>query len=96
MGKIKNPAKTAASKISRKTKENKPTKINKALNFDGFDDYISIDDSEQLKTQSISQRDYKETAKDIEKKLKENFEIVQKTDLLPFHKKHFFYILKKK
>ena len=48
-----------------------------------------------LKTQSISQRDYKETAKDIEKKLKENFEIVQKTDLLPFHKKHFFYILKK-
>lgn len=31
MGKIKNPAKTAASKISRKTKENKPTKINKDL-----------------------------------------------------------------
>lgn len=29
-------------------------KINKAILFDGVDDYIEIDDSEQLKTQSIS------------------------------------------
>ncbi len=49
-----------------------------------------------LKTQSISQKNYKETAKEVENKLKEKFLIVQKTDLLPFHKKHFFYVLKKK
>ncbi len=49
-----------------------------------------------LKTQSISQKDYKETAKEIEKQLKEKFEILEKADLAPFHKKHFFYVLKKK
>lgn len=49
-----------------------------------------------LKTQSISQKDFKETAKDAEKELKEYFEIVAQTDLFPFHKKHFFYVLKKK
>lgn len=48
-----------------------------------------------LKTQSISQKDYKETAKEIEKRLVENFEIIQKSDLYPFHKKHFFYVLRK-
>jgi len=49
-----------------------------------------------LKTQSISQKNYKETAKEIEKELKEKFLIVQKSDLSPYHKKHFFYVLKKK
>lgn len=43
-----------------------------------------------LKTQSISQEDYKETAKKVENELKERFLIVQKADLYPFHKKHFF------
>lgn len=49
-----------------------------------------------LKTQSISQKNYKETAKEIEKELEEKFLIVQKADLFPYHKKHFFYVLKKK
>ncbi|MFH1451726.1 MAG: fibrillarin-like rRNA/tRNA 2'-O-methyltransferase [archaeon] len=49
-----------------------------------------------LKTQSISQRDYGETAKEVEKELKKTFLIVQKADLYPYHKKHFFYVLTKK
>lgn len=49
-----------------------------------------------LKTQSISNKNYKETANEIEKELNGKFLIVQKTDLFPFHKKHFFYVLKKK
>lgn len=48
-----------------------------------------------LKTQSIAQQDYKKTAEEAEKKIKTFFTIIQKTDLSPFHKKHFFYILKK-
>jgi len=49
-----------------------------------------------LKTQSISQQDYKEIARQIEKELNKNFQIIQKADLYPFHKKHFFYVLEKK
>lgn len=49
-----------------------------------------------LKTQSISQKDYKQTSEDADQKLKIHFRIIKKLDLKPFHKKHFFYILKKK
>ena len=48
-----------------------------------------------LKTQSISQKDSKKTAEEVDEKLKENFKIIKKIDLYPFQKKHYFYFLKK-
>lgn len=49
-----------------------------------------------LKTQSISNRDYRETGKIVEKELVENFRVIGKVDLYPYHKKHYLFVLKKK
>lgn len=48
-----------------------------------------------LKTQSISQDDFNETVEKTKKKLKEYFRILDDGSLEPFHKKHWFFVLKK-
>jgi len=50
-----------------------------------------------LKTKSIdSIKSKQEVLKHVEKELKENLEIISKTDLEPYHKDHYFIICKKK
>ena len=49
-----------------------------------------------LKTQSISQRDPEKTILEAKAKLEKNFIIENSGTLEPFHKKHYFLILKKK
>lgn len=48
-----------------------------------------------LKTQSIRQDSPERICKDVEKQLKKNFKIISKLNLEPYHKKHFFFVLKK-
>ena len=49
-----------------------------------------------LKTQSISQQNPQITCKEAETKLNEKFKILSKINLEPYHKKHYFFVLKKK
>ncbi len=49
-----------------------------------------------LKTRSISQGSAEKMIAKIEKKLSEGFEILEKTSLEPFHKGHWFFVLRKK
>jgi fibrillarin-like pre-rRNA processing protein len=49
-----------------------------------------------LKTQSISQQDPDTTMREVSEKLKDKFEILQSQSLEPWHKKHYFFVLKKK
>lgn len=49
-----------------------------------------------LKTKSISQEDPFITYKIVKEKLKNSFEIIEETSLEPYHKFHWFFILKKK
>lgn len=49
-----------------------------------------------LKTQSISQQPAQITFQEVELKLKQHFKIVSRIKLEPYHKKHYFFILKKK
>ncbi|MEK6913249.1 MAG: fibrillarin-like rRNA/tRNA 2'-O-methyltransferase [Nanoarchaeota archaeon] len=49
-----------------------------------------------LKTQSISQQSPQITCKEAEIKLNEKFKILSKISLEPYHKKHYFFVLKKK
>ncbi|MFZ5954994.1 MAG: fibrillarin-like rRNA/tRNA 2'-O-methyltransferase [Nanoarchaeota archaeon] len=48
-----------------------------------------------LKTQSISQKNPEETLKQAKEKLSKNFEIIDFINLEPYHKKHYFFILRK-
>lgn len=48
-----------------------------------------------LKTQSISQRNWMETVRLVEKDLKKNFKIVDMKPIEKFHQKHFFFVLEK-
>ncbi len=48
-----------------------------------------------LKTKSISQGDSFVTYKKVKEKLKKFFEIIDETNLEPYHKFHWFFILKK-
>ncbi|MCL5730214.1 MAG: fibrillarin-like rRNA/tRNA 2'-O-methyltransferase [Candidatus Pacearchaeota archaeon] len=48
-----------------------------------------------LKTQSISQKPSKETFEKVEKMLGERFRIISKISLEPYHKKHYFFVLRK-
>ena len=49
-----------------------------------------------LKTQSISQQNPEKTLKEATNKLKAHFDILKTENLEPYHKKHYFFILKKK
>ena len=49
-----------------------------------------------LKTQSISQKSKVETLENVKKDLEEDFNILETSELEPFHQKHYFLILKKK
>jgi fibrillarin-like rRNA methylase len=49
-----------------------------------------------LKTQSISQGEPKDVFKKVKKKLGLMFEIIEERNLEPYHKKHWFFVLKKK
>ncbi len=49
-----------------------------------------------LKTQSISQQSPQITLREIEKKLSEKFKIISRINLEPYHKKHYFFVLRKK
>jgi fibrillarin-like pre-rRNA processing protein len=49
-----------------------------------------------LKTQSISQQSPQITCREAEIKLNEKFKILSKISLEPYHKKHYFFVLKKK
>ncbi len=49
-----------------------------------------------LKTQSISQQNPKQTLKEAKQKLARHFKILQIANLEPFHKKHYFFVMKKK
>ena len=49
-----------------------------------------------LKTQSISQQPGKVTLTQVESVLQKRFQILSKISLEPYHKKHYFFILKKK
>ncbi len=49
-----------------------------------------------LKTQSISQQSPQITLRETEKKLNEKFRIISRIGLEPYHKKHYFFILRKK
>ena len=48
-----------------------------------------------LKTQSISQQEPEETFKQAKAKLSKKFKIIKTVSLFPFHKKHYFFIMKK-
>lgn len=48
-----------------------------------------------LKTQSISQQEPEKTLKEVEEKLKKHFKVLHVENLEPYHKKHYFLILKK-
>jgi fibrillarin-like pre-rRNA processing protein len=49
-----------------------------------------------LKTQSISQQSPQITFRKAEEALNEKFKILSKISLEPYHKKHYFFVLKKK
>jgi fibrillarin-like pre-rRNA processing protein len=49
-----------------------------------------------LKTQSISQQSPHLTLKKVEEKFNKRFKIISKISLEPYHKKHYFFMLKKK
>lgn len=49
-----------------------------------------------LKTQSISQKNWHQVSKDVEKELKENFKIIDIKNIDSYHQKHYFFVLKKK
>jgi len=49
-----------------------------------------------LKTQSISQQNPKKTLEEVKSKLEKYFNIIKFKDLEPFHKKHYFFVLRKK
>ncbi len=49
-----------------------------------------------LKTQSISQKSKEETLENVKKELEEDFNILEVSELEPFHQKHYFLILSKK
>jgi fibrillarin-like pre-rRNA processing protein len=49
-----------------------------------------------LKTQSISQENPYKIYDESKEKLKKHFRIIEETNLEPFHKKHWFFVLKKK
>ncbi len=48
-----------------------------------------------LKTQSISQQDPEKTFKEAKTKLSKKFKIIKTANLFPFHKKHYFFLMKK-
>jgi len=49
-----------------------------------------------LKTQSISQASPLMVKRNVEKRIGEHFRIIDSKSIEPFHKKHFFFVLKKK
>lgn len=65
--------------------------IKKASNLVGSNCRIFL----SLKTQSISQKDWKKTAQKAKKELEKSFEILDCISLEPFHQKHFFFVMKK-
>ena len=49
-----------------------------------------------LKTQSISQQNPEKTLTEVKEKLNKYFKILEVKNLEPFHKKHYFFVLRKK